>query len=180
MILLLWMSEMNLKQMIVHQTLRMYQWMMMLQIINDDIDWIDPKNMYKNYPNKTSATTFCASNLRDKFEMTANKESELPIEPIDKFESTSTFEAFGTLSDKDGDETNLFQRHTRFYSKKETKIQQEIEEEFMGQETVANGIIWKVKFNIKEKNRQENEQCIESLQIPGSRAWDNTFSPLLF
>ena len=117
----------------------------------EDIDGFNPKNVYKNYPNKTSATTFCASNVRDEFEMTASQESELPIEPTDKFETTSTFEGFDTLSDEDGDETDLFERHTRFYSKKETKDPEEIEDAFTGEETVTHGITWKVKFNIKKK-----------------------------
>ena len=62
-----------------------------VDIDDDDIEGFDPKNIYKNYPKKTSATSFCTSNVRDEFEMTASQESELPIEPTDKFETTSSW-----------------------------------------------------------------------------------------
>ena len=42
----------------------------------------------------------------------------------------------------DGEEIDLFQRCTRFYSKKEIKAKKEIEKEFMGQETISHGIAW--------------------------------------
>ena len=50
--------------------------------------------------------------------------------------------------------------------------------EFMGKETISHEIIWKVKFNFKEKNHQGSKQYIESLHNPGCRSWDNTYSSL--
>ena len=101
--------------------------------------------------------------------MTTSQESELPIEPTDKFETTSIFEGFDTLSDKNGDEIDLFQRCTRFYFKKETKAREKLkmsswEKKWLPMESYG-------KLNsISKKKRQENEKHIESLQIPGSNS----------
>ena len=71
---------------------------------DDDIDCFVPENVYENNPNMTSTTAFCSSNVRDEYKMATSQESELPIEPIDEFETTITHEGFDTLSDKDGGE----------------------------------------------------------------------------
>ena len=166
-------------------------------IVESDIDTDDDdlsdeymmeyyETIYQDFALKTVGTTTKRDNGAENRDLEAVKlsssqEDQIPSEPEAEFDYAEDSECIEEImSDEDGENEELFECRARFRDEHEYSAQDAIRQECQGQTTVAHGVTWKVKTDIMELNRQEDDMHYEAMKMPEGKAWDNSYSPLFF